>query len=131
MEAREREEEKQRKEEIDELRRKKEAEEEAAEEATTEEDEKNLLKMFLEYIKENKVCYVDALASEFGLRNPDAVKRINSLMESGDLTGVLDDRGKFIYITMDELSSVAKWINSKGRVSLEEIQRESNKLIKL
>ena len=31
----------------------------------------------------------------------------------------------------DELSSVAKWINSKGRVSLEEIQRESNKLIKL
>lgn len=74
--------------------------EDEGEDATTEEDEKNLLKMFLEYIKENKVCYVDALASEFGLRNPDAVKRINSLMESGDLTGVLDDRGKFIYITM-------------------------------
>jgi len=105
--------------------------EDEGEDATTEEDEKNLLKMFLDYIKENKVCYVDALASEFGLRNPDAVKRINSLMESGDLTGVLDDRGKFIYITMDELNSVAKWINSKGRVSLEEIQRESNKLIKL
>ena len=31
----------------------------------------------------------------------------------------------------DELNSVAKWINSKGRVSLEEIQRESDKLIKL
>jgi len=105
--------------------------EDEGEDATTEEDEQNLLKMFLDYIKENKVCYVDALASEFGLRNPDAVKRINSLMESGDLTGVLDDRGKFIYITMDELSSVAKWINLKGRVSLEEIQRESNKLIKL
>ena len=74
--------------------------EDEGEDATTEEDEKNLLKMFLDYIKENKVCYVDALASEFGLRNPDAVKRINSLMESGDLTGVLDDRGKFIYITM-------------------------------
>jgi len=105
--------------------------EDEGEDAKTEEDEKNLLKMFLEYIKENKVCYVDALASEFGLRNPDAVKRINDLMESGELTGVLDDRGKFIYITMDELSSVAGWINSKGRVSLEEIQRESNKLIKL
>merc|ERR1711917_87521 len=32
--------------------------EDEGEDATTEEDEKNLLKMFLEYIKENKVCYV-------------------------------------------------------------------------
>ena len=30
---------------------------------------------------ENKVCYVDALASEFGMRNGEAVDRINRLME--------------------------------------------------
>ena len=45
------------------------------------------------------------------------------------------DRGPFSSVNenwfRDELNSVAKWINSKGRVSLEEIQRESNKLIKL
>lgn len=45
------------------------------------------------------MSYIDAIASEFGLRNVEAVNRINSLMESGDLTGVLDDRGKFIHIT--------------------------------
>ena len=67
--------------------------------AKTEEEEQNLLLQFIEYIKENKVCYVDALGSEFGLRNSEAVDRINQLMEQGQLTGVLDDRGKFIYIS--------------------------------
>jgi len=99
--------------------------------AKTEEEQQNLLTQFIEYIKENKVCYVDALASEFGLRNTDAVERINRLMEQGDLTGVLDDRGKFIYISKDELEKVANWINKKGRVSIDEIRKESNRLIKL
>ena len=67
--------------------------------AITEEEEQNLLKQYIAYVKEQKVCFVDALASEFGLRNVEAVDRINSLMESGELTGVLDDRGKFIYIS--------------------------------
>jgi len=107
---------------------------EVAEEGTdarSEEDELNLVQNFIAYIKDNKVCYIDAIASEFGLRNVEAVNRINALMESGDLLGVLDDRGKFIHITQKELDSVASWIKRKGRVSINEIQKESNRLIKL
>jgi hypothetical protein len=74
---------------------------------------------------------VEQIASEFGIRNSETVKKLNSLLESGDLTGVLDDRGKFIFITLDELQSVASWIAKKGRVSVPDVQRESNKLIKL
>ena len=33
------------------------------------------------WLSDNKVCYVDALASEFGMRNGEAVDRINRLME--------------------------------------------------
>ena len=46
-------------------------------------------------------------------------------------TGVIDDRGKFIYITQEELESVAKFIRQRGRVSLSDIAEASNSLINL
>merc|ERR1711892_228179 len=127
---RDREEDRQRREERDEHRRKRDEEEEG-EDVVSEDEQRKQIVLFVEYIKANKVCYVDALASEFGMRNAEAVDRINRLMEMEQLTGVLDDRGKFIYITPDELSSVAKWIKAKGRVTIDELQKESNRLIKL
>lgn len=45
--------------------------------------------------------------------------------------GVVDDRGKFIYITEDELKAVADFIKKRGRVTLEELVENSNKLITL
>merc|ERR1711892_604712 len=105
--------------------------EDEGEDVVSEDEQRKQIELFIEYIKANKVCYVDALASEFGMRNAEAVDRINRLMEMEQLTGVLDDRGKFIYITPDELASVAKWIKAKGRVTIDELQKESNRLIKL
>jgi len=105
--------------------------EDEGEDAKTEEQEAEEKRIFVTYIKEKKVTYVEQIAAEFGIRNSETVKKLNSLLESGDLTGVLDDRGKFIYITLDELRSVASWITKKGRVSVPDVQRESNKLIKL
>ena len=54
-----------------------------------------------------------------------------SLQEEGTLTGVVDDRGKFIYISNEELESVAKFIRQRGRVSIAELAESSNKLINL
>jgi hypothetical protein len=45
--------------------------------------------------------------------------------------GVVDDRGKFIYISQEELESVAKFIKQRGRVSISEISDSSNSLINL
>jgi hypothetical protein len=53
------------------------------------------------------------------------------LDKEGRLTGLIDDRGKFIHITVEEMEKVAKFITRKGRVSIEDIARESNKLINL
>lgn len=47
------------------------------------------------------------------------------------LAGVIDDRGKFIYIPMEELQAVAKFIRQRGRVSLAELVENSNSLISL
>lgn len=38
------------------------------------------------------------------------VDRVRSLQESGQLTGVLDERGRFVYLSPDEISSVASFI---------------------
>lgn len=46
---------------------------------------------------------MDELAAHFNLRTEDALNRLHYFLENGMLTGVTDDRGKFIYITEDEL----------------------------
>ncbi len=61
----------------------------------------------------------------------DVINRINELIEEGRLTGVMDDRGKFIYITVNELEAVAKFIKQRGRVSITELAESSNLLINL
>ncbi len=61
----------------------------------------------------------------------DAIDRVNDLIEEGRLTGVMDDRGKFIYITNEELEAVAKFIKQRGRVSISELAESSNMLINL
>lgn len=64
-------------------------------------------------------------------RCQDVISRIQSLEAAGRLTGVLDDRGKFLSITPSELDQVAAWINKRGRVSIAEMVAESNRLIDL
>lgn len=61
----------------------------------------------------------------------DAISRVQSLQESGELSGVVDDRGKFIYISEEELEAVAEFMKQRGRVSITELVSSSNRLINL
>ncbi len=61
----------------------------------------------------------------------DAIARVQTLLEAGELSGVVDDRGKFIYISREELESMARFIRQRGRVSLAELVSSSNTLINL
>ena len=47
------------------------------------------------------------------------------------MTGVIDDRGKFIYISPEELKSIAQFIKQRGRVSIAELASSSNSLVNL
>ncbi|XP_026819909.1 DDRGK domain-containing protein 1 [Rhopalosiphum maidis] len=95
------------------------------------EDQGATLLQFIEYVKENKVIILDELALKFKLKTQAVIDRIQSLLEEGSLTGVIDDRGKFIYISQSELNAVASFINKRGRVSLTELAEHSNNLIVL
>lgn len=95
------------------------------------EDQENLLQEFITYIKQNKVLVLEDLAAHFSLKTASVVERIQELQANGSLTGVIDDRGKFIYISEDELRAVAKFVRQRGRVSITELVENSNNLINL
>ena len=68
-----------------------------------------------------QVVVIEDLAKQFKLRTTDCITRIRALQDSGSLTGVLDDRGKFIYVSTDEMKDLAKFINRQGRISISEL----------
>ncbi|KAK4296469.1 hypothetical protein Pmani_031035 [Petrolisthes manimaculis] len=108
-----------------------EVEETGFEDTTDETKEQDLLNQFVNYIKAEKVVVLEELAAKFKIKTQDAIKRVTTLQEDGTLSGVIDDRGKFIYISRKELESVAKFIRQRGRVSIYEIVEASASLITL
>lgn len=96
-----------------------------------EEEKDNLLRNFVDYIRENKVVVLEDLATHFKLKTQAAIDRITDMQADGILTGVIDDQGKFIYISKTELNDISEFIRQRGRVSITELVESSNNLINL
>eukprot|EP00301_Raphidiophrys_heterophryoidea_P026615 c9232_g1_i1.p1 GENE.c9232_g1_i1~~c9232_g1_i1.p1 ORF type:complete len:330 (-),score=121.52 c9232_g1_i1:355-1344(-) len=94
-------------------------------------ESQSLLSDFINYIKQHKVVVLESLASHFGLRTQEVINRIQHMEQSGMISGVMDDKGKFIFISEQEMKQVADFIRKRGRVSLTDIAQESNRLIDL
>lgn len=86
---------------------------------------------FIDYIEKHKVVMLEDLAAQFKLKTQDCIDRVQTLLEEEQLTGVIDDRGKFISITPEELQAVAKFIRQRGRILISELVESSNQLIRL
>ena len=56
---------------------------------------------------------------------------MQALEAEGRITGVMDDRGKFIYISRAEMSATADFIMRRGRVAIAELAAKSSTLIDL
>lgn len=93
--------------------------------------QRNLLLEFIEYVKTRKVVQLDDVSAHFNLKVHEVVERLESLQDDGTINGVIDDRGKFIYISEGEMRSVAKFIQQNGRVSISDVASTSNRLIDL
>jgi len=96
-----------------------------------EEDQENKLEKFIQYIKDTKVVVLEDLAAHFQMKTDDTIDRVSTLIKEEKLTGVIDDRGKFIFISQEELEAVGKFITQRGRVSISELAENSNRLISL
>jgi len=95
------------------------------------EESQGLLQEFIDYLRCKKISALDEVAGEFKLKSQEVVNRVEGLEAMGRITGLLDDRGKFIYISLDEMKDVAKWIKMQGRISVSDLAVESNRLIDL
>ncbi|KAI3988222.1 hypothetical protein MKX01_012011 [Papaver californicum] len=100
-------------------------------ESEVQDGSQGLLFDFVEYIKKHKCVQLEDLAAEFKLRTQDCINRIASLESMGRLSGVMDDRGKYIYIAEEEMRAVADYIRRQGRVSISHLASKSNQFIDL
>lgn len=89
------------------------------------------LKAFLvsEAPKVAKVHVLEEIASKYDVSVDKVVSTMEALIKSKEMSGVFDDRGKFIYVTEDEYQSVARFLRQRGRVSMSELIRETNRVI--
>ncbi|RHY09565.1 hypothetical protein DYB25_002089 [Aphanomyces astaci] len=81
-------------------------------------------------VDSHKVVVLEDVAAEFGLRTEDARDRVAALVASGRLSGLLDDRGKFVSISDHEMNAVATYIRTQGRLTLHDLGRECNRLVR-
>eukprot|EP00826_Nyctotherus_ovalis_P020089 TRINITY_DN1627_c0_g6_i1.p1 TRINITY_DN1627_c0_g6~~TRINITY_DN1627_c0_g6_i1.p1 ORF type:complete len:289 (+),score=138.57 TRINITY_DN1627_c0_g6_i1:171-1037(+) len=101
-------------------------------EANDDENEtQSKLAEFINYIVSHKVVSLNDLAAEFSIPTAEVVSRIKDLEKNDRLTGIMDDRGKYIFITLQEFKSIADYIRKVGRVNKADLVRECNKLVKL
>ncbi|CAL5077483.1 unnamed protein product [Urochloa decumbens] len=100
-------------------------------ESETQDDGQGLLHNFVEHIKKQKCVQLEDLAAEFRMRTQDCINRIVTLESMDRLSGVMDDRGKFIYISTEEMKAVAEYIRKQGRVSISHLANNSNQFIDL
>mmetsp|Transcript_12214 Transcript_12214/g.32906 ORF Transcript_12214/g.32906 Transcript_12214/m.32906 type:complete len:293 (-) Transcript_12214:142-1020(-) len=92
-------------------------------------ESQGLLAEFVAFIREQKVVVLEELAARFGLRTEEAVNRVQSLEAMGHVTGIFDDRGKFIYVSRDDMEALAAFIRKEGRVTLRDVADEASRLI--
>nr|DBA29483.1 TPA: hypothetical protein GDO54_009707 [Pyxicephalus adspersus] len=113
----------------DERIRMEEQREEEEQKKAKEEQEKREYEEYLK-LKESFVVEEEGVEETMD-EEQDAINRIQDLLADGSITGVIDDRGKFIYITTEEMAAIAQFIRQRGRVSISELAQATNKLINL
>lgn len=85
---------------------------------------------FVTYIKLRKVISIEDLSGTFKLSSAETVNKLQELESLGKICGIIDDRGKYVYLTDKELQQIEKLINTRGRISKQELINQCNKLIK-
>ncbi len=63
----------------------------------------NIIEDFLNYIKLRKVVSLEDLSGEFKISSAELVDRLQEFERQNRICGIIDDRGKYIYLTDKEL----------------------------
>ena len=72
---------------------------------------------FLDYIKIRKVISLEDISGTFKLSPNEIVTKLNQFEKEGRIMGIIDDRGKYIYITEKEMGLIEKMFMNRGRIN--------------
>ena len=89
-----------------------------------------VINKFLDYIKIRKVVSLEDISGTFKLSPSDIVEKLKKFEEEGRIMGIIDDRGKYIYITEKEMGLIEKMFINRGRISKNELIKECNRIIR-
>jgi DDRGK domain-containing protein 1 len=105
--------------------------EDAGEDAIAAEEASALADRMENFLKSKKTVGLEELAAEFKMRTAEVIEKIKLLEDQDRITGVMDDRGKYIYISREEMKAVANYIKKRGRIAISELAKESTEMIDL
>ena len=88
------------------------------------------INQFLDYIKIRKVVSLEDISGTFKLSPNDIVMKLNQYEKEGRIMGIIDDRGKYIYITEKGMGLIEKMLMNRGRISKSDLIKECNRLIR-
>lgn len=82
-------------------------------------------------LRKNKLSLLEDLSHKFKLSTKDLVSKIQELEKASSISGIFDERGKYLVIENDEWQSIKNYITVRGRVKKTDIMTECAKLIKI
>ena len=93
-------------------------------------NKEEVINQFLDYIKIRKVVSLEDFSGTFKLNPNKIVEKLNQYEKEGRIMGIIDDRGKYIYITEKEMGLIEKMLTNRGRISKADLIKECNRLIR-
>jgi len=93
-------------------------------------DTEDMINDFINYIKIRKVVALEDLSGVFKIPPNEIVEKLKYFEEQNKICGIIDDRGKYIYLTEKEIASIEKIFMQRGRISKMELLKECNKIIR-
>ena len=92
--------------------------------------DENVINEFLNYIKRRKVVSLEDLSGVFKISPNELVEKLNQFENEGRILGIIDDRGKYIYVTEKEMNMIENLFMKRGRINKGDLIKECNKIIK-
>ncbi|GFE55905.1 DDRGK domain [Babesia ovis] len=71
---------------------------------------------FISFVVQKKMTSIAELAAKFDLQHKEVAERLNDLEVQGRLFGLLDERGRYLYISDSEMDALDNYINKSGRI---------------
>ena len=94
-------------------------------------DDEARVNQFINYLNTRKVCVMDEVGAEFGMKTDEVLAAIERLERENRLTVIVDDRGKLIVVTEEELAAIADVIKREGRVALGRLTKLCGGIVRL